>query len=333
MGTVGKSPQSPPWVRFFGIALVLAMLLAACGGGSGADEYPSDEIEVIVPFPAGGGADIAIRTMQPVLEEALGQSIVVLNTAGGGGAIGTTEAASAEPDGYTWLLITIGPAATQPHLQDLTYTPDSFQPVTLVNNEALIVVVPPDSPFETFDDLVEASKGGDLTWAAAPTGGVPHLSGEMILQAVGGSARMVPFDGTGPAATAIAGSQIDAATIPSGTVSSQIEEGTMRALAVTSAERLPSLPDVPTVSESGYDVVVHNWNGVVLPAETPQEIVDKVHEVLTAAIESDAYQTILDNSGSPLEIVSPDGFASLWQQDYERFGDLIESLKESGALE
>lgn len=322
------------WIRILAVTSAFALVLAGCGGGDdAAADYPTDSIEVIVPFPAGGGADSAIRTMQRVLEGELGQSLVILNQEGGGGTVGASEGAAAEGDGYTWLVMTVGPASTQPHLQDVPYDPDSFKPVTLLNNEPLIVTVPADSPFQTMDDLIAAAEGGDLTWAAPPVGGVPHLTGELILAEVGGSARMVPFDGTGPATTALLGNQIDVATLPTGTASSHIQEGTLRALGVTSAEPLPALSDIPTLVEQGIDVEVANWNGIVVPAETPDEVVEVIAAALQTGVESDEYQTFMDGLGSPLSYVPPEDFASLWETDFERFGELIDQLRADGTLE
>lgn len=333
-----------------------ACLLAACGSTNGggdeatpdepgtevtpsddevtpaASTFPDKSIELIVPFPAGGGADTAARTLQPGLEQSLGQSVVILNKGGGGGAVGTAQAASAAADGYTWLLIAIGPATTQPHLQDVPYDPSSFIPVTLVNDEPQVVVVSPDSRLQSFDDLKAAATSGDLTWAAPPVGGVPHLTGELILQAIGGSARMVPFDGTGPATTAVLGNQIDVATVPVGTAVQHLQAGSLRALGITSAERLPGLPDVPTLKEQGVDVEVTNWNGIALPAGTPDVVVDRVYQAVRTAVESDTYQTLLAQSGATLDDYSPEEFAEVWERDFNRFGDLIETLQQQGTL-
>ncbi len=353
---MGWRTESKRSGRAIAVIAAGALLLAACGSSDdGGDEptpdepaneeSPSDEevtaeanpfpeksIDLVVAFPAGGGSDTAARTMQPSLEETLGESFVILNKAGGGGAVGTAQVAAAAPDGYTWLIIAIGPGATQPHLQDLPYDPSSFVPVTVVNNEPLLVVVPPDSPLQTLDDLKAAATSGDLTWAAPPVGGVPHMTGELILQELGGSARMVPFDGTGPGMTAVLGGQVDVASIPVGTAIQHVQSGTARALAITSAERLPGLPDVPTLKEEGVDIEVTNWNGIALPAGTPDEIVDTVYEAVQTALQSDAYQDLLARSGLVLDDFSPEEFAELWQRDFDRFGDLIETLKQQGTL-
>lgn len=350
-----RTESKRSWRAVAAIAAV-ACLLAACGSnGNGGDEptpneptneetpsdnevtsaastFPEKSIDLIVPFPAGGGADTAARTLQPSLEETLGESVVILNKGGGGGAVGTAQAAAADADGHTWLLITIGPATTQPHLQDVPYDPSAFVPVTLVNNEPLALVVPTESSIQDLDDLKAAASSGDLTWAAPPIGGVPHLTGELILQALDGSARMVPFDGTGPATTAVLGNQIDVASLPVAQVISHIEGGLLRAIAVTAAERVEGLPDLPTFTELGVDVVVTNWNGIAMPAGTPDDVVAQVYEALQAAIEDAKYQTLLEQTGVGLSPVTPEEFADIWQRDFDRFGDLIETLKQQGTL-
>ncbi len=244
------------------------------------DKWPSKPITYIVPFPAGGTTDVLGRLIAQKLGPVLGQTIVVDNKGGAGGSVGSEQASRAPADGYTLLGGTISSHAINVSLYPkIGYDPvKSFAPITLIGTNPTVLVVNQASPYKTLGDVIAAAKAKKpLTSASAGSGTSQHLSLELLKAKAGIDITHVPYKGSGPAIQDVMAGQVDMMFDTTVVAGPHIESGKLRALAVTSAKRLPTMPNVPTVAESvpGYEVI--SWQAIFAPAGTPQPIVDRLH--------------------------------------------------------
>lgn len=250
------------------LAASLALAIAATAS---AQPFPAKPVNIVVPFPPGGGADALTRTMQPALSKLWGQTIVVENKPGAAGAIGADAVSKSAPDGYT-LIMSSTAGITEKNFQ-------RFAPITLVSASPYVVAVNPKVPAASIRELVELAKKqpGKLTFGSSGAGAASHLSAELFKSMAGVDMLHVPYKGTGQAVTDLIGGQIDVMFAPAQTVMPHVQGGRLKALAVTSLKRSSTLPQLPTVAESGvpgYEAV--GWFGLFAPVATPREIVAKI---------------------------------------------------------
>ena len=254
-----------------------------------AASFPSKTITIVVPFAAGGNTDVKTRLVARQLADILKQPVVVDNRPGASGNIGMDLVSKAAPDGYTIAMGSFGPLAVNPSIYPkLPFDPRSFMPIILLEKSPLVLVVPIDRPFRTVTDVVQAAKAKPnvLSVANAGPGGAHHMSAELFESTAGIEMIGVPFKGGGPASTALLSGQVDMMFEQTGAALPSIRAGKIRPLAVTSAKRLPSMPEVPTFAEAGYPLVtVSNWMGYVAPKGTPDAILAKLHTAFAKAIE------------------------------------------------
>ena len=267
--------------RRYAFALALAPLAAAVRAE---DKWPSKPITYLVPFPAGGTTDVLARLIGQKLGAALDTNVVIDNRGGAGGSLGSEIASRAAPDGYTILGGTISSHAINVSLYPkLGYDPiKSFTPITLIGSNPVVLVVNQASPYKSLRDVVAAAKAGKtLSSASAGSGTSQHLALELLKWKAGIQITHIPYKGSGPAITDVMGGQVDMMFDTTVVAGPHIESGKLRALAVTSARRLPSMPNVPTVAESGIpglaDYEVTSWQAIFAPAGTPRPIVDRLH--------------------------------------------------------
>src|SRR3979490_2760866 len=277
-------------------ALLAAGLLLPALPAAAQDAYPSRPIQMIVPFPPGGVADITGRPVAYVLGRLLKQSIVVVNKAGAGGSVGAAQAARAAPDGYTILMalssISVLPVADRLQGRPAAYELDQFAPIALISADPTVLVVRADGPYKTLKDLVDAAKAkpGTINYGSSGVYGTLHVAMEIFSQAAGIKMFHIPYQGGGPAVAALLGGQIDAlASGPSAAIG-QIKGGKMRALAVWGDTRLASLPDVPSMKELGYDATFFIWSGLFAPAALPAPIMDKLRQAARQTVDDREFQ-------------------------------------------
>lgn len=273
------------------VSRLVALAFLALAGPVLAQGYPSKPIRLIVPYPAGGGTDIAARWVAQKLSERLGQQVVVENRAGAGGNIGTDAIAKAAPDGYTIGMATPGPITVGPSLYaKLPYDVQrDFAPIILANASPIVLVTHPGMPVKSLTDVVALakSKPGRVSTALVATGSVPHLLTELFAMSNGIELLSVPYKGGSPAATDVMGGQVDMFFSVLPLVLPFINSDKMRVLAVASERRTPLLPNVPTTKESGSPQVIGSaWNGIVAPAGTPPEIINKLNAELEILLQS-----------------------------------------------
>jgi tripartite-type tricarboxylate transporter receptor subunit TctC len=279
------------------IAIGVVSLVAACSsnGGATGGGYPDQNITFVVPFSAGGPTDTVTRMIAEPMAAKLGTKIVVQNVEGAGGTVGAGEVARAEPDGYTVLMHHIGMSTAPALYQNLGYKPlEDFEMIGLVTEVPMTVVARKDFAPATLKDLVTYVKANanKVTLANAGIGAASHLCGLLFQTAAGVKLQEVPYEGTGPALTDLVGGQVDFMCDQTTNTSGQISAGEVKAYAVTTPERVKSLPDLPTTAEAGLpQLQVSVWHGLYVPAGTPQEVVQKLSEALKVAL---ADQKIID---------------------------------------
>ncbi len=286
-------------------AVLAAAFAAALTCSSRAADYPSQPVIWVVPS-AGTGSDNSARNMAPVLAERLGQPVVVDNRAGAGGIISFQAVAGARPDGYTILFASSGPLAAYPHLKKLSYDPaTSFTPVHGLGSAPLALAVNAASPFRTIADLVAFARANPdrLNYGTAGVGSAQHLSAVLLAHDAGIAMTHIPYKTTAATITDLLGGTIDLTFDVFSVLNPQIEAGRLRALAISSATRLPGLPDVPTFVEAGYPGVVFSaWSVVMAPAGTPPDIVDRLSDAFGQAMRDPrvaAYHTRLGMTTTP----------------------------------
>jgi len=293
-----------------------------------AQDYPTKPIRFIVPFPAGGGTDIFSREIAHKLSETLKWVVVIDNKPGAGGNIGMDAVAKAPPDGYTIGMGQTSNMAINPTLYTkLPYDPrKDLAPIALVADAPLVLVVPASSPFKTLADLVEAAKKkpGEITFGSPGNGTVAHLTGELLQSAAGIKLSHIPYKGSAQAITDLMGGQVQSYMSSIPTALSHIKGGKLRAIAVTSAKRVPTLPDVPTVGEAGYKGFDANtWFGIVAPAGTPPAIVNKLNAEINRVLKSPDIRDKFAAEGGGALGGTPQEFAAVLKADYGKWGKVV----------
>ncbi|MEY4735780.1 MAG: hypothetical protein RL302_99 [Pseudomonadota bacterium] len=274
-------------------------LLAIASWGAHAQTYPNKPLRIIVPFGAGGVADLTARVVGQKMSEGLGQPVVIDNRPGAGGIVAADVVAKSSPDGYTLLLMSNANAVSAGLFKSLPFDPvKDFQPISLLGTFDLAIVTNADSRFKTLQDLLTWAKAnpGKLNIGSINIGSTQHLTAELFKSVAGLDALVVPFNGTPAVTTALRGGQIDVAVEVLSPMLSQIKGGAIRALAVTGEKRNAALPQVPTAKEGGVpNLVSTSWNGLSVPATTPRAVVDRLNKEVNAALQNPAVrQKLLD---------------------------------------
>jgi tripartite-type tricarboxylate transporter receptor subunit TctC len=293
-------------------AVAAALGALICGLPAVAQIFPRKPIELIVPFTAGGTTDNIARLISQRFTESWGATVTVNNRPGSGGTIATALAAKAAPDGHTLLVTTIGFAIT-PSLQKLPYDPiKDFAPITELASLPLMLVVHSSVPAKNLSEFIAYAKSlpGGLDYASAGIGTSPHLAGEMFKTMAGVNLVHVPYKGNAEVANAILGEHVKVyfSLVPA--TLQHVKNGTLRALAVTTEKRLPSLPDIPTIDESGFPgYEINSWQAVFAPSGTPKEIVNKINAEIVQMLASPEVRERISREGADPVGSTPEQFA------------------------
>jgi tripartite-type tricarboxylate transporter receptor subunit TctC len=281
---------------------LILLVFSFAAGLAQAQNYPSKPVRLIVPFAAGGSTDVIARILAPKLSEVWGQQVLVDNRPGGNTVIGTDIVAKSPPDGHV-LLVTPAPFTVVPSvLTKLPYDPaKDFEPITLINTTPMGLVVHPGVPAKNLKELIALAKArpGQMNFGSSGSGGVPHLSGELLNTMAGLKIIHVPYKGNAPALADLVGGHVDMAFNGLTSVMSFIKSGRLRVLGVTSLTRTAALPDVPTFDEQGlkgFQAVA--WNGLTAPARTPKEAIVRIQEASARIIKSPELAEQLKRDGS-----------------------------------
>lgn len=302
-----------------------------------AQEFPSRAITTIVGFPPGGQADLAARPVAAALERILRQPVVVQNRPGGAGAIGSGFVARAPADGYT-LLMALSSLAVIPESEKLfgrpaPYTVDQFAPIALVNADPTMLAVPANAPWQSIADFVRDAKArpGDIPYGSSGAYGTLHVAMEMFATAAQIRLLHVPFQGAGPAITALLSGDIKALASAPGTLTQHVQAGRVRVLGCWGRERAAAFPDVPTFMEAGFpEVEFYIWAGLFAPAATPAPIVTRLREAMRGAMQDADLLRAFEAAGSPPRYMDAPDFARFFAEDSAR---LVGAVQRIGRVE
>jgi len=324
-------------IGFFGFVVAVFALILVPGFAGAADVYPSRPIQVIVPFPPGGVADLVARPFTSVLEKELKQPVAVVNKTGAGGAVGMQSAAVSRPDGYT-LMVALSSISVMPEVDALfgrpsTYKLKDFAPIALLSADPTILVVKKESPWKNVADFVADAKKrpNEIKYSSSGVYGTMHVAMEMFAHAAGIKLRHIPTGGGGPALTSLLGGHVEALAGGPNVSIPHIKAGTLRVLANWGDKRLSALPDVPTFKELGYkDVEFYIWSGFFAPAATPPEAIKILREATAKAVKVPDFKSAMEKMETPIYYLDAPDFQKFWDEDAAR---LIKAVRNIGKVQ
>jgi tripartite-type tricarboxylate transporter receptor subunit TctC len=312
--------------RIFTLFLLAASALIMIAPARAA--YPERIIKIVVPFAPGGGTDVVARTLAQEMSKEIGATVIIENKPGAGTILGTQSVAASPPDGYTLLMGTFANAVNPTLNPKLPYDAHKdFAAVALLARSFNIVVVNPASPLKSIADLIAAARAapGKLSYGTYGTGTSAHLAGELFKHMAGVNLATIPYRGASPAITDLMGGQIDVIFTTVASAASLVEAGQLRAIAVTSAERSPAFPQLPTVSEAGVPgYAAEAWYGLYAPAKTPPEIIDRLNRSAAKAVQSEAFKKLGTNEGLVMVAEPPAALDRYFAGEEERWRKVIQ---------
>jgi tripartite-type tricarboxylate transporter receptor subunit TctC len=312
----------------FLVSVLFALAALACSPAPALAAYPDRVIKIVVPFAPGGGTDVVARTLAQEMAKDFGATIIIENKPGAGTIIGTQSVAASPPDGYTLLMGTFANAVNPSLYAKLPYDAHrDFAPVALVARSFNIVVVNPSSPIKSIADLISTARAEPekLSYGTYGTGTSAHLAGELFKHMAGINLNTVPYRGAAPAITDLLAGQIQVMFTTVASAASLVAAGRLRALAVTSAERSPAFPQLPTVSEAGVPgYAAESWYGLFAPANTPAEIIDRLNKSAAKAVQSEAFKKLGVNEGLVMVVAPPAELDRYFRGEQARWRKVIE---------
>ena len=314
--------------------LLTALLIAAQANAE--DPYPNRTVNVIVPFPPGGVAELTGRPALYVLSKQLKQPFILINKPGAGGSIGAAAVATAKPDGYT-LLLALASVSTNPEADKMAGRAPAFQldqlvPIALLTADPVIMMVRADSPYKTLKDLVDDAKKrpGAINYSSSGNYGTYHVATEMFTNAAGIEMKHIPYAGGGPALLALLSGQVDVGLLGPSVASAQIKAGKLRPLASWGGKRLAAFPDLPTLKELGYNVEYTIWSGLFAPAGTPESVMKILRDGVRATVNDEEFKASMAKIETPIFYLDAPEFKKFWDEDAKR---LIEVVRKIGKIE
>jgi len=309
------------------IGLSLALVLFMCAPIQAA-EFPTKEVQIIIPWSAGGATDLIFRALGATTGKYLGEAVVIVNRTGGAGAVGYTEAMQAKPDGYT-LVSAITPLTILPHRVKTAYTYASFEPIINVVKDPGMFLVRSDAPWKSLEEFLGYAKKNPemITVGNSGTGGGVHLIALAFEDAAGVTFNHIPFAGGGPSVTALLGGHINAVSVSPPEGIEHVKAGKLKIIALFSEERFEMFPDVQTVKEQGIDFVMGQWRGLVSSKGTPPDVVNILHDAFKKGMEDPVFQKNAKDMAINLHYLGPEAFGKLMAREHELFGKLIQKMK------
>jgi tripartite-type tricarboxylate transporter receptor subunit TctC len=311
---------------------VAAGLLTAAGLATAQAAYPTKPITMIVPFPPGGLADIVGRPVAEAMTRDLGQPVVIENKGGAGGGIGMAQVAKAAPDGYT-ILMALSSYSVLPEADLLLgrqqmYAYNALRPIARITADPTVLAVRADAPWKTVKDFVEDARKrpGAINFGSSGNYGTMHVPMEILKQVANVRMTHIPYTGAGPAVVALLGGQVDAVASGPATVLQQVKAGKLRVLAHWGTARLETMPDVPSLKQSGYNAEYAQWSGVFVPANTPEPVVQRLRAAARAAANDPKVKDVIMNAGSPVLYQDTPDFEKYVQGDVQRMHDVVKKI-------
>ncbi len=318
-------------IRLCVVPLLLLVLTAPLAAA--ADEpFPTRPISMVAPFPPGGQADLMARPTAAAMEKLLKNPVVVVNKTGAAGAVGMSFVANSKPDGYTLLMalssISIIPEADKLFDRKPAYTMDQLVPVALISADPTIFVVRADRPWKSVKEFVEDAKKrpDQISYSSSGIYGTLHMAMEMFMHSAGIQLKHVPYNGAGPALTAILGGHVDALASAPAVVLPHIKAGKLRPLAGWGAKRVDALPDLPTFKELGYDAEFYIWAGLFAPRATPEPIMRKLRDTVRAAVQDPEFKSAMAKMETPIAYMDAPEFQKFWDKDAKMLADAIKRI-------
>lgn len=315
------------------LVLAMSLTLLALPMSSASAEYPEKPIQIVVPYGAGGSTDLALRTLASVVHEHIGQPVVVVNKSGGGGAVGVTYGLQQEPDGYVLMGGAIGAHVMTPAVnRSAGYSPEDFTPIAMTQMNPNVFVVKADSPHKSIDDVIKAIKAspGKYKQSNPGPGSIHNFGFNQLMEAAEiphDAVVSVPFKGGAASVAALLGGHVDFHQTNLTNVIELIKGGQLRALAVTTKDRLKELPDVPTYTELGYPQVnIFGWRGVIGPKGLPKEVVDKWAEAIRKTQETKAWQKLVGKLGDIPTYMGPEEFKAFIDESFDKYRKMASKL-------
>jgi tripartite-type tricarboxylate transporter receptor subunit TctC len=293
-----------------------------------AADFPEKEVSIIIPWAPGGATDLVFRAVAAASAKHLGQAVVVVNRAGGGGAVGYTEGAQAKPDGYT-LTAAVTPLTILPHQVKTAFTYKSFEPVINVVSDPSMFLVRAEAPWKTMREFLDQAKKnpGMISVGNSGAGGGVHLVALAFEKAAGVKFNHIPFSGGGPSVTALLGGHINAVSVSPPEGISQIQAGKLRIVALFAEKRLDMFPAVQTVKEQGVNFAMGMWRGLAAPKGTPPAVIKKLHDAFKKGMDDPAFIKNAKDMAVNLEYLSPADFGKLMAEDDEFYAKLVKDVK------
>lgn len=305
----------PRFLAAIYLALASATLIAA------EKPYPWKPIQMVVPYPPGGAADLTARPLGPALERVLKQPIVIVNKVGAAGAVGMQSVAVGSADGYT-IMITVFSISTIPEADRVagrtpTFTRDQFVPIARINADPTLIMVGAATPWKTIKELIEDAKKrpNEIVFASAGPFSVSHMGVEVFAQTAGIQFRHLPTTGGGPAMAAVLGGHASLSALSTGAITPQVKAGKIRVLAATGSNRLAAYPDTPTLKELGYDVEVYLWTGLFAPKAVPASALKTLRAAVRQAVADPEFVKASEKMQMPIAYQDADEFKAWWDKD------------------
>jgi len=311
--------------RIFGILLILSLIVVI---PIHAAEFPTKEVQIIIPYASGGATDLIFRALAATTGKYLGKAVIVVNRPGGGGAVGCTEAAQAKPDGYA-LVSAITPLTILPHQVKTAFTYKSFEPVINVVRDPGMFLVRSDAPWKSLKEFLDyAKKNPDMiTVGNSGAGGGVHLIALAFEKTAGVKFNHIPFAGGGPSVTALLGGHINAVSVSPPEGIEHVKAGKLKIIALFAEKRFELFPDVPTVKEQGVDFVMGQWRGLAAPKGTPSDVIKKLHDAFKKGMDDPVFIKNAKDMVVNLSYLGPEAFGKLMAHDDEFYGKLVKEIK------
>jgi tripartite-type tricarboxylate transporter receptor subunit TctC len=312
--------------------LIAAGLVAAAGFATAQAAFPAKPITMVVPFPPGGLADLVGRPVAEAMGRDLGQPVVIENRGGAGGGIGMAHAAKAAPDGYTILMAlssySVLPTADTVLGRQQMYAFNSLRPIARITGDPTVLAVRADAPWKTVKDFVEDARKrpGAINFGSSGNYGTMHVPMEILKQVANVRMTHIPYTGAGPAIVALLGGQVDALSTGPATVLQHVKAGKVRVLGHWGNSRLESMPEVPSLKQSGYDAEYAQWSGLFVPAGTPEPVVQRLRAAARAAAHDPKVKEVIMGAGSPILYQDTPEFEKYVESDVQRMTDVVKRI-------